>query len=80
MPVDAQRVQDVFLLAVEAADAASRAALLDRACGDDAELRQRVEALLLAHDAAGSFLDRPAVQGGATVAHEIAVLVDPVQR
>ena len=37
-----------------------RAAFLERECGADAELRQRVEALLAAHDASGSFLDQPA--------------------
>src|SRR5262249_27866468 len=57
MPLDKQRVQSVFRAAVEADD---RATVLDRECGDDAELRQRVEALLEAHDAPGSFLDQPA--------------------
>jgi serine/threonine-protein kinase len=33
-----------------------RSALLDRACGDDAELRSQIEALLAAHDEAGDFL------------------------
>jgi WD40 repeat protein/tRNA A-37 threonylcarbamoyl transferase component Bud32 len=36
-----------------------RATFLEQACGDDAALRRRVEALLLAHDEPGSFLDRP---------------------
>ena len=36
---------------VEAASPAERKAILDRECGDDAGLRQRVEALLAAHDA-----------------------------
>ena len=34
-------------------------AFLERACGDDANLRQRVEGLLRAHDSAGDFLERP---------------------
>jgi hypothetical protein len=50
MPADPKRVQDVFLAAVEQPD---RAAYLDQACGADAELRLRVEALLRAHDASG---------------------------
>src|SRR5207245_1714621 len=45
MPVDAKRVQAVFLAVVEVADAAQRAALLDRECAANPELRQRVEAL-----------------------------------
>src|SRR5262245_24932244 len=50
MSVDAKRLQSVFLAAVEVADLTERAALLDRKCGGDAELRQRVEKLLAAHD------------------------------
>jgi tetratricopeptide (TPR) repeat protein/serine/threonine protein kinase len=60
MPVDSERVQSVFLAAVEVADPAARAAVLDRECGSDAELRQRVETLLRAHDEPGSLLDMPA--------------------
>src|SRR5262249_29222908 len=44
---------------------ADRAAFLDRACGPDAALQQRVEALLGRHDHAGSFLERPAAPRGA---------------
>ena len=38
-----------------------RAAYLQEACGDDEVLRLRVEALLGAHDSAGTFMGRPAV-------------------
>src|SRR5579862_6408561 len=38
-----------------------RAAYLDEACGEDAVLRQRVVALLRAHEAAGKFMDNPAM-------------------
>jgi eukaryotic-like serine/threonine-protein kinase len=62
MPADPQRIQSIFLAAIEAADPADRATLLARECGDDAELRQRVEVLLQAHDRSGSFLDKPAVE------------------
>src|SRR5947209_3897679 len=51
MALDAKRVQAVFLAAGEAADAAAQAALLDRECGTNPELRQQVEALLQAHGA-----------------------------
>src|SRR5271169_6624991 len=37
--------------------AGQRAAYLDRACGGDAELRQRVEALLKGHSEVGDFLE-----------------------
>src|SRR5689334_2208385 len=49
MPVDAAQVEQVFNEAVLKLPH-ERAALLARACGDDAELRERVGALLAAHD------------------------------
>ncbi len=58
MPLDPDRVQAVFLSAVECHDPAARAAVLDRECSTDAELRRRVEALLIAHDRRTRFLDR----------------------
>ena len=61
MPINAKRIQDVFLAAVAIADVADRAKFLDGACDGDAELRSRVEALLRAHDQPDSLLDRPAV-------------------
>ncbi|HZU37563.1 MAG TPA: protein kinase [Gemmataceae bacterium] len=56
---NAQRVQSLFLAAVEARTPTARAVLLEHECGTDAELRQRVEALLRAHEAPASFLDEP---------------------
>src|SRR5262245_26565978 len=50
MAVDAARVKSLFLEASELADPSERAAYLERECGGDAELRQRVEALPAAHD------------------------------
>jgi serine/threonine protein kinase len=47
-------------------DAAERAAYLDRACGGEAALRQRAEALLAALEQAGSFLQQPAGDPRAT--------------
>jgi serine/threonine protein kinase/tetratricopeptide (TPR) repeat protein len=47
MPADPKRLQSIFLAAEEADD---RAAVLDRECGGDAELRRQVEKLLAAHD------------------------------
>jgi serine/threonine protein kinase len=68
MAIAFHRIQAVFLLAAEATDPAARVAILDRECGGDAELRQRVEALLVAHDdASGAFLDRPPLPEISTV-------------
>jgi tRNA A-37 threonylcarbamoyl transferase component Bud32 len=53
-------VNEIFARAIEAGSPAERAAVLDRSCRGDARLRHKVEALLLAHDQAGSFLDHPA--------------------
>lgn len=52
------RERDIFLGAIDLPDAA-RAAYLDGACGVDAALRGRVEALLRSHEDAGSFLNFP---------------------
>src|SRR5262245_47161316 len=60
MPLQANDVKALFLAAAEKPTPAERAAYLDGACGGDAELRHRVEALLKAHDEPSSFLERPA--------------------
>jgi hypothetical protein len=52
MSVAPARAKSLFLTASELADLAKRAAYLDPECGGDAELRERVEALLRANDAA----------------------------
>src|SRR5881398_2292677 len=52
------REEALFTLAVEK-PAAERAAFLDRECSGDVELRQRIEALLGAHDKAEEFLNEP---------------------
>ena len=44
MAVDAARAKSLFLAASDLSDPAERAAYLDRECGDDDELRGRVEA------------------------------------
>ncbi len=51
MAVDPARVKSLFLAAADLADPAERAAYLNHECGEDAELRARVEALLRANDA-----------------------------
>jgi WD40 repeat protein/tRNA A-37 threonylcarbamoyl transferase component Bud32 len=51
-----EHLMTVFTAALERGSAAERQAYLDRTCADDAPLRQRVEALLRAHDRAGGFL------------------------
>ena len=61
MSPDPKRIQSVFAVVLEAeGDPAARAALLDRECGDDEELRLRVMALLVAHDDPASIFRQPA--------------------
>src|SRR5262245_41258425 len=67
MPVDAERVQAVFLAAVEEEGGAGRAAVLERLCGADAEMLRRLPTLLRAHDAPGRFLEPSAPNLVATV-------------
>ena len=52
----------LFAAALEKQSAAERSAFLDEACAGDAAMRQRVEALLHAHEKAGDYLERPAVE------------------
>ena len=66
------KLEPIFHDASARAKGAERDAYLDGACGDDADLRTRVDALLAAHDAASGILDSPAVEGtregpGATI-------------
>ena len=60
MAVDAARAKTLFLAASDLSDPAERTAYLERECGGDAELRQRVEALLAAHDGAEPLLEKAA--------------------
>jgi serine/threonine protein kinase/Flp pilus assembly protein TadD len=50
MPIDSKRVQAVFLALMDVTDPNERAAALQRECGGDADLRRRVQALLVTHD------------------------------
>src|SRR5947209_4895736 len=52
--------QSIFIAALELDDAAERTAYLNRVCGSDLPLRQRIERLLQRHQQGASFLDSPA--------------------
>lgn len=52
MAIDAARAKSLFLNASDLIDPVERAAYLERECGGDCELRDRVEALLRVNDAA----------------------------
>src|SRR5262245_24398883 len=67
MQIDPGRIEKIFVEAAAMADTAARASFLDHACGGDASLRERVEALLAAHDSANSFLQLPEESDASTV-------------
>src|SRR5688500_2920254 len=66
MTVAARSEESIFAAALERPGAEARAAFLAEACGDDVELRCRVEALLESHEAKG-FLEQPPAAPGPTV-------------
>ena len=66
MAVDAARAKSLFLTASDLTDPAERAAYLERECGGDAGLRQRVEACLADDDGGGR-----SVEGDATGTSEL---------
>ncbi len=55
-----RRAEELFHTALEHSPEARRA-FLDKACGEDTELRHQVETLLSQDDQAGSFLETPAI-------------------
>ena len=65
MPANDPKVMTIVAEALKRTDPAARATYLDSVCGDDADFRRQVEALLATHDAAG----RP-VEADATGMHE----------
>jgi WD40 repeat protein/serine/threonine protein kinase len=53
--------RDLFIAALQISDPSERSAWIDRECGGDAALRERVEVLMQAFDKAGSLLESPVV-------------------
>src|SRR4051794_832076 len=54
-------IEEIFFAALERQSSGTRAAYLDEACGQDTDLRRRVECLLAAEPRIGDFLESPAV-------------------
>src|SRR6516225_6312295 len=59
MSIDAQKARFIFLEAVEQHAPDQWGNYLDAACGQNQELRRRVEVLLRAHEEPNRFLDAP---------------------
>ena len=64
--IDMTSIESIFFAALEKPLGQQRAAFLNQACGNDAELRQRVERMLAAHPRAANFLNAPALDLDAT--------------
>lgn len=62
MKSDSDREVTIFTEAIKVS-LQERAAFLAKACGDDENLRRKVEALLDAHDRLGNFLEEPRMGG-----------------
>ena len=78
----ADHIESVFAAALQQPSPQERVAFLNQACADNPILRGRVEALLKAHDHAGSFLqDQPARPQGTehyeTVAERPGSVIGP---
>src|SRR5690242_18832050 len=64
-PVNSRK--QLFLAALEIASLEERESFLRRECGGDEPLRLEIQALLEAHGAADSFLEKPAAAMGTTM-------------
>jgi len=74
-----KREEEIFEAAL-ALPPDQRAGYLDRACGGDSQLRQRVQALLKAHEQAGEFLEPAPATAGKTIAISIPLTEKPGDR
>src|SRR5437667_7080794 len=72
MSRDLPNPETVFAQAIEIESPAERAAFLERACGNNPELRREVEKLVSDHFRAGEFLEKPA-------AHIVATVGEPIR-
>jgi tetratricopeptide (TPR) repeat protein len=66
MATDPKRVEEIFSEALEIKNETARREYIDKACGDDNDLRQRVGTLLHSHDEAESFLESPVIDSSPT--------------
>jgi serine/threonine protein kinase len=74
MAADPRRVKELFVAVLDLPDPQARQAFLERECASDADLRQRLEALLKAHENPASVLDRPLAAVGS---EEAAAMSSP---
>jgi hypothetical protein len=65
MNADPRRIKELFVAALDLPTPEDRQALIERECGANAELRQRLEALLQAHDRPAPVLNQPLTMAAA---------------
>jgi len=76
MVTEPNRIEEVFSAALQRKAGPERTAYLHEVCRNDEAMRERIEALLAAGDAAGEFLRQPAL-GGDSVTDESTVTEGP---
>ena len=64
---NANHLETIFFAALDIHDPAARASYLNENCGQDAELRQRVEQMLAIQSKVGSFMENPPVSFDGTI-------------
>jgi serine/threonine protein kinase/tetratricopeptide (TPR) repeat protein len=64
-------LESIFFAALQKQPGPERSEYLDQACAGDVELRRQLERMLAAQADAGSFMERPALAGDATINHSI---------
>jgi hypothetical protein len=67
--------REIFMTALDQESPDARNRYLDEACGDDRELRRRVDALLQSYTDSGSFLERPVLADEKTL--DLTPATDP---
>ena len=76
MVTEPNRIEEVFSAALQRKAGPERTAYLHEVCRNDETMKERIEALLAAGDAAGEFLRQPAL-GGDSVTDESTVTEGP---
>lgn len=76
--VTTAKEREIFVEALEKGSPDERRAFLDRACGDDSDLRSRIELLLESHKETDILLDHPIL--GASPTETLGALTDGAQR
>jgi tRNA A-37 threonylcarbamoyl transferase component Bud32 len=64
---NANHLENIFFAALDIHDLEARASYLNETCGQDAELRQRVEQMLAIQSKVGSFMENPPVSFAGTI-------------